>query len=121
MAYALIGLAMAGHGGADPGWSARLHGAADQALADLGHALEPLEARLADLDRQRLRAAMGAEAFEAEYAAGRALDLAGVLAALGAGRGGRAGARGSPGSAPGGARGATRGCAGERTGCCRIT
>ena len=47
-AYALIGLALAGHGGADPGWSARLHGAADQALADLGHALEPLEARLAD-------------------------------------------------------------------------
>ena len=81
IAYALIGLALAGHGGADPGWSARLHGAADQALADLGHALEPLEARLADLDRQRLRAAMGAEAFEAEYAAGRTLDLAQVLAA----------------------------------------
>ncbi len=81
-AYALIGLAMAGHGGADPGWSARLHGAADQALADLGHALEPLEARLADADRQRLRAAMGAEAFEAEYTAGRTLDPAQVLAAL---------------------------------------
>ena len=78
-AYALIGLALAGRGGADPGWSARLHGAADQALADLGHTLEPLEGRLADLDRQRLRAAMGAEAFEAEYAAGRALDLAQVL------------------------------------------
>ena len=43
IAYALIGLALAGHGGADPGWSARLHGAADQALADLGHALQPLE------------------------------------------------------------------------------
>ena len=76
MAYALIGLALAGHGGADPGWSARLHGAADQAMADLGHALEPLEARLTDLDRQRLRTAMGTEAFDAEYAAGRALDLA---------------------------------------------
>jgi DNA-binding NarL/FixJ family response regulator len=73
MAYALIGLALAGHGRADPGWSARLHGAADQAMADLGHALEPLEERLADLDRQRLRTAMGTEA---EYAAGRALDLA---------------------------------------------
>jgi tetratricopeptide (TPR) repeat protein len=83
MAYALIGLALAGRGGADPGWSARLHGAADQALADLGHILEPLEGRLADLDRQRLRAAMGARAFEAEYAAGRALDPARVLAALG--------------------------------------
>jgi DNA-binding CsgD family transcriptional regulator len=75
-AYALIGLALAGRGGAGPGWSARLHGAADQALADLGHALQPLEARLADLGRQQLRAAMGTEAFEAEYAAGRTLDLA---------------------------------------------
>jgi predicted ATPase/DNA-binding CsgD family transcriptional regulator len=75
-AYALLGLALAGRGGADPAWSARLHGAADQALEDLGHALEPLEARLADLDRQRLRAAMGAEAFAAEYSAGRVLDLA---------------------------------------------
>jgi hypothetical protein len=74
-AYALIGLAMADHGGAGPGWAARLHGAAGQALADLG-AVEPLEGRLADLDRQRLRAAMGAEAFEAAYAAGRTLDLA---------------------------------------------
>jgi predicted ATPase len=64
-AYALLGLALA-----DPGWSARLHGAADQAMADLGHALQPLEARLADLDRQRLRAAMGDGAFDAEYAAG---------------------------------------------------
>ena len=73
MAYALIGLALAGHGGADPGWSARLHGAAAQTLTDLGHAVEPLEGRLADLDRQRLRAAMGAEAFESAYAAGRTL------------------------------------------------
>jgi predicted ATPase/DNA-binding XRE family transcriptional regulator len=81
-AYPLIGLAMAGHGGADPGWSARLHGAADQALADLGETLEPLEGRLAELDRQRLRAAMGTEDFETEYAAGRALDPARVLAAL---------------------------------------
>jgi ATP/maltotriose-dependent transcriptional regulator MalT len=79
MAYALIGLALAGRGGADLGWSARLHGAADQALADLGHALEPLEARLAGRDRQRLRAAMGNEAFDAAYAAGRTLDLARVL------------------------------------------
>ena len=83
MAYALLGLALAGRGGTGPGWSARLHGAADQALADLGHALQPLEERLAGQDRQRLRAAMGDEAFEAEYAAGRTLDPAQVLAALG--------------------------------------
>jgi DNA-binding CsgD family transcriptional regulator len=82
-AYALIGLALASPGGADRGWSARLHGAADQALADLGRVLEPLEARLADLDRQRLRAAMGTEAFEAEYAAGLTLNLAQVLPMLG--------------------------------------
>jgi len=75
-AYALIGLALAGRDSADPGWSARLHGAADQTLADLGDALEPLEARLAGLDRQRLSAVMGTGAFEAEYAAGRTLDLA---------------------------------------------
>jgi|SRR5215469_9774061 len=66
------------HDGADSGWSARLHGPADQALADLGCAIEPLERQLADLDRQSLRTAMGARAFEAEYAAGRALDLARV-------------------------------------------
>jgi predicted ATPase/DNA-binding CsgD family transcriptional regulator len=82
-AYVLIGLALTGRGGADPGWSARLYGAAGQALADLGRVLEPLEARLADADRQRLRAAMGAEAFDAEYATGRTLDPAQVLAALG--------------------------------------
>jgi len=75
-AYALIGLALTSRGGTDPGWSARLHGAADQALADQGHGLAPLEARLADHDRRRLRAAMGDEAFDAEYAVGRTLDPA---------------------------------------------
>ena len=77
MVYALLGMALARHGGDDPGRrarSARLYGAADQAFADLGHTPIPLEARLADQDRRRLRAAMGTEAFDAEYAAGRALD-----------------------------------------------
>jgi predicted ATPase/DNA-binding CsgD family transcriptional regulator len=77
-AYALLGLALAGRGGTDYGWSARLHGAADQALAALGHSLQPLEARLAERDRERLRDAMGADAFDAEYEAGRTLDLARV-------------------------------------------
>ena len=97
-AYALIGLALAGHGGADPARSARLHGAADQALADLGRVLEPLEGQLADADRQRLRAAMGAEAFDAEYAAGRALDPA--RAAHEARPAMQAGRTGAPGSGP---------------------
>jgi hypothetical protein len=56
-----------------------LPGAADQLLADLGRPLEPLEGRLADLDRQRLLHAMGTAAFEAGYAAGRTLNLARVL------------------------------------------
>ena len=76
MAYALIGLALADPGKDAPGRPARLHGAADQALADLGHALEPLESRLADRDRRRLRVALGDEAFAAEYAAGRTLSPA---------------------------------------------
>ena len=71
--YALLGLAMTRHE-ADLGRSARLHGAADQAAVVLGETIEPLEARLRDLDRQRLRAAMGIETFEAEYAAGRGLS-----------------------------------------------
>jgi len=96
MAYALLGLAMAGRGEADPGWSARVHGSADQAMTDLGHAFEPFEGGLADRDRQRLRAAMGAEAFDAEYAAGRALDPAQVLAEAG-----RKGTPAGPGRAAG--------------------
>jgi non-specific serine/threonine protein kinase len=81
-AYAMVGLALAGHGGADAGWSAQLHGAADEALADLGETIAPLEGRVADRDRQRLRAVLGDEAFEAEYATGRTLDVAQVLAAI---------------------------------------
>ena len=79
MGPSLIGLAMASNDGAQPGRSARLHGAADQVLKDLGETLEPLEGRLRDLDCQRLRSAMGAEAFEAEYAAGKALTAEEIL------------------------------------------
>ena len=42
---------------------------------NLGHVLQPLETRLAGLDRQRLRAAMATGAFDAEYAEGRTLGL----------------------------------------------
>jgi len=72
-AYALLGLAVASSGEADLRRSARLHGAADRLLTELGETVEPLEGGLRDLDRQRLRSAMGAEAFEAEYAAGHGL------------------------------------------------
>ena len=73
VAYSLIGLAMTGRGEADMGRSARLHGVADRVLVALGHTVDPLEGRLRDLDFERLRSAMGAEAFEAEFAAGHAL------------------------------------------------
>jgi predicted ATPase/class 3 adenylate cyclase len=77
-AYALIGLAMAGSG-RDPVRSARLHGAAGQALADLGETLDSLEARLRDLDRQRLRTALGGAVFDAEHAAGQAMTSQEIL------------------------------------------
>jgi tetratricopeptide (TPR) repeat protein len=71
--YALSGLAMTRSGRAGMSRSARLHGAAAEALAVLEETIEPLEGGLRDRDCERLRNAMGAEAFEAEYAAGRAL------------------------------------------------
>jgi predicted ATPase len=77
-AYALIGLAMAG-GDADTDRSARLHGAAAEALAVLGETVEPLEGRLRDLDRERRRAALGTEAFQAQFEAGRALTSDEIL------------------------------------------
>jgi tetratricopeptide (TPR) repeat protein len=78
-AYALMGLAMAGSA-VDPVRSARLHGAADAALAALGETVDSLEARLRDADRQRLRGAIGDRAFEAACAAGRALTADEVTA-----------------------------------------
>jgi DNA-binding CsgD family transcriptional regulator len=82
VAYGLLGLALTDRGGADLSWSARLHGSAAHTLADVGHTLEPLEAQLAEQDRERLRAAMGDVAFDADYAAGGGLDAAQVLATL---------------------------------------
>ncbi len=79
IAYALIGLAMTGGGQAEPSRSARLHGAAAEALVVLEETIEPLEGDLRDRDCRRLRSAMGAEAFEAEYAAGRAMTAEEVL------------------------------------------
>ncbi len=80
-AYALIGLAMV-CAGADLVRSARLHGAADGALAALGETVDSLEARLREADHERLRAAMGSVEFDAERAAGRAMmpeEIAGIV------------------------------------------
>jgi tetratricopeptide (TPR) repeat protein len=79
-AYALIGLAMTDSSAARASRSARLHGAADQALAALSETLEPLEGELRDLHCQRLRSAMGADAFEAKYTTGKSLAADEVLA-----------------------------------------
>ena len=78
MAYWIVVLALSGHGVGVPRCSARLHCAVDQALADLGETIDPLEGRLAGLHRQQLRAAMGAETFDEEYGIGRALGWAQV-------------------------------------------
>jgi predicted ATPase/class 3 adenylate cyclase len=75
LGYALLGLAMIRDGSEAADRSARLHGAADNALDSLGRTPQPLEAQLREADREQLRAAMGAQAFEAGYAAGRALTL----------------------------------------------
>jgi hypothetical protein len=75
IAYGLLGLAIIRGSTAGPDWSARLHGAAGQALAALGETPDPLEARLRDANQEKLRAEMGEAAFEAAYAAGRALPL----------------------------------------------
>ena len=77
--YPLIGLPMRGRGDSEMARSARLHGAAAEALAALEETIEPLEGSLRDRDCQRLRQAMGAEVFEAEYAAGRALTWKEIL------------------------------------------
>jgi predicted ATPase/class 3 adenylate cyclase len=78
IAYALIGLAMAGSHG-DPGRAARLHGAAEAALAALGETVDPVEAKLRERDCQRLRSVLGPEAFAAEYAAGQSLSSEEIL------------------------------------------
>jgi predicted ATPase/class 3 adenylate cyclase len=76
--YALLGMALA-CSETDPARSARLHGAADTALATLGETVDSLEARLRDADRARLRATLGSVAFDAEHAAGQAMTALEVL------------------------------------------
>lgn len=71
--YALLGLAMTCSDMPEADRSARLHGAADKAFDALDETPESLERRLRDANRERLRVAMGADAFEAGYAAGQAL------------------------------------------------
>jgi predicted ATPase/class 3 adenylate cyclase len=71
--YGMLGLALTRSGPAAADRSARLHGAADNALEALGETPAALERQLRDTDQEKLQGAMGAGAFEAEYTAGRAL------------------------------------------------
>jgi len=71
--YGMLGLAMTRNGPATADRSARLHGAADKTFEALGETPAALERQLRDADRERLRTAMGADAFEAGYTAGRVL------------------------------------------------
>jgi hypothetical protein len=73
--YGMLGLAMTRSGAAAADWSARLHGAADKTLEAVGETPYFLERELRDADREKLRVAMGGDAFEAGYAAGRALTI----------------------------------------------
>jgi predicted ATPase len=78
-AYALVGLAVVAGPDAEVD-AARLHGAADSMLTNLGEALEPLEASLSKRSRDALRSSMGAGPFNAEYETGRTLALEEILA-----------------------------------------
>ena len=54
--------------------AAEIHGAADALLEGLGQAFEPLEGKLREQDRSRLRQALGEKAFGSAYQAGRLLS-----------------------------------------------
>ncbi len=71
--YGMLGLALTRSSPVAADRSARLHGAADNALEALGETPAALERQLRETDQETLRAAMGAGAFETEYTAGRAL------------------------------------------------
>jgi tetratricopeptide (TPR) repeat protein len=75
MVYTLLGLAMAGGGLFDANRGAVLHGAVDSLSADVGMALDALEARLRDRSIDELREAMGTHAFADAHAIGAAMAL----------------------------------------------
>jgi len=67
---------------ADPGLATTVHGAAARLLKEQGETFEILEAGLREADLERLRGELGAEAFDAAEAAGRALSVEDVVALL---------------------------------------
>jgi predicted ATPase len=82
VAYAQLGRALIATRAGDAKAAATLHGAADAIHARLGTRCDSLETRLRAADLSRLRADLGAAAFQAAYHAGYASDVpAAVLAA----------------------------------------
>ena len=74
LALALLGLALTR---IETETAARLHGAADVVLEQLGFSLEPLESRLRERDHARLRKALGDDSFQSAYTTGHALSRTG--------------------------------------------
>jgi len=77
LALALLGLALTR---IETETAARLHGAADVVLEQLGFSLEPLESRLRERDHARLRKALGDDSFRSAYTTGHALSRAEAVA-----------------------------------------
>ena len=79
VANAMLMKAVAASLSGDPIKSSTLHGAADAIVEDCGVPFEPLQCRLRDDDRPRLRASIGETAFDAEYRRGRLLTRTGAI------------------------------------------
>ena len=79
VANAMLMKAVAASLSGDPIKSSTLHGAADAIVEDCGVPFEPLQCRLRDDDRARLRASIGDTAFDTEYQRGRLLTRTGAI------------------------------------------
>jgi predicted ATPase/class 3 adenylate cyclase len=80
LAYILLGFGLGASARGEHGMAARLHGAADAALENLGYEFEPLEAGMRRRDREHLRDQLGGDGFDAAYTDGRRLALDDALA-----------------------------------------
>jgi hypothetical protein len=70
-AYALLGLALCATARGDAVQAAQIHGAADKLFEEIGLVPEKFEASLRDIDRDRIRNALGDDLFLAAFTAGR--------------------------------------------------
>jgi tetratricopeptide (TPR) repeat protein len=70
-AYALLGLALCATARGEAVQAAQIHGAADKLFEEIGLVPEKFEASLRDIDRDRVRNALGDDLFLAAFTAGR--------------------------------------------------